>query len=120
MNVNERQKTNGKSTQDNAVFGFSSENFNNNENDNGQDVNHERGTSNVDISVEADADDGGGGAGGTTTEDTEDGETDDEKLDHSDETRLDKCKSLSTVSNFVLLQLLTVNLSVRDYQSSIV
>lgn len=120
MNVNERQKTSSKSTQDNAVFGFPSENFNNNENDNGQDVNHERRTSNVDISVEADADDGGGGAGGTTTEDTEDGETDDEKLDHSDETRLDKCRSLSTVSNFVLLQLLTVNLSVRDYQSSIV
>ncbi|CAH8580714.1 unnamed protein product [Schistosoma intercalatum] len=97
MNVNERQKTSSKSTQDNAVYGFPSENFNNNENDNRQDFNHERRTSNVDVSVEADADDGGGGAGGTTTEDTEDGETDDEKLDHSDETRLDKSHQVQTL-----------------------
>ncbi|CAH8614418.1 unnamed protein product [Schistosoma rodhaini] len=97
MNVNERQKTISKSTHDNAVFCFPPENSNNSENDNGRGVTHERGTSNVDISVEADADDSGGGAGGTTTEDTEDGETDDEKLDHSDKTHLDKSHQAQTL-----------------------
>ncbi|TNN18497.1 Metastasis suppressor protein isoform 1 [Schistosoma japonicum] len=78
-NINEHKVN----TQDNVMFGFSPDDLNNSENENNVNVNHEGRSNNGDISGGTDVCDGGyGGGGGTTTEDTEDGETDDEKLDH--------------------------------------
>ncbi|KAK4468168.1 hypothetical protein MN116_008331 [Schistosoma mekongi] len=81
--INKSKNINGHkvNTQDNVMFEFSPDDVNNAENETNVGVNHEGRSNNGDISGGADVFDGGYG-GGITTEDTEDGETDDEKLDH--------------------------------------